>query len=192
MPPAPKPTRAPKGKKRQRVYVRYEDGSCELCFRSEIGENAEKVYALGTKYIGEHAALVGLLDTLASNIVRRRDGYKCVICGGEEKPQCGHVFVRGKWGIRWDLDNLNCICGTCNYKDTLPAYSHVYKDWYRWKFGEDKYIRLRARAEAQTQGKDWTVSELRILLERMEELYDRLCSMSLHDEAMMKEIGLYG
>lgn len=194
MPAKPKPTKQPKGKKRQRVLVRYDDGHYEMCFRSDVGDGAEKVYALGTKYIGEHAALVDILDKLCSDIVRRRDGFQCVLCGSRQNPQNGHVLVRGKWGTRWALDNQFCQCDSCNIRHGKAQQAHYYYNWYMSRFGVAKWEELCKRAESRPgiAGKDWAITELRALLEHYEDLYDRLCSMAVHDEAMLKEIGLYG
>ena len=200
MPPAPKPTKQPKGKKRQRVLIHYDCGCWEMTFRTSAVAGCKvhlgdvvKMYGLGLKYITEYSALVDILDDLASRITRRRDGHVCVLCG-EHGSDCGHVFVRSKWAIRWDFANLHALCKTCNKKDSLPMFSHLYKDWYRAQYGEAQYEALKERADSRPAqgGKDWSVTELRELVLKLEDMLDRLEHMSLIDAPALRQMGYYG
>ena len=130
------------------------------------------------------------LDRLVSDIVRRRDGYQCVVCGSREMPQCGHVIGRMQMGTRFDLRNCYTQCAGCNIKHNYTP--HVYINWFVSKWGWAEWEALCARSKSRRFAKDWTFNELTALLEHYEELYERLCSMSVSDEAMMREMGLYG
>ena len=47
--------------------------------------------------------------------VLARDGYVCVYCGGEA-TQVDHKVARVVGGQIFDLDNLQAICASCNYR----------------------------------------------------------------------------
>lgn len=197
MRPYPKPVKADRKKRRQRVLVRYACGCWDMSFRSGVkncishSAPAERIYAAGVKYISEHSLLVNILDELASKIVRRRDGHICVLCGGHGSD-CGHVFARGMWAVRWDLANMNTLCKSCNYKDSLHAYNYIYKDWYRARYGQKKYDALKERAQSMRGGKEWTVSELRGMVVKFEGMLDALERMSVMDYPMLVRLGYYG
>lgn len=197
----PKPTKKDKPK-RQRVYVRYECGCYSgVMFRAEIqqtcnnhGAGVEKIYPLGTKYISEHAALVDLLDRVCSELVRRRDGYQCVLCGSRQQPQNGHVLVRDLYGTRWHLKNQNCQCGACNILHGKRGQAHHYYAWFQAKWGMEEWSSLVAASELKNMagGKAWTVPELQAMLTRYEALLERLKTLAVYDEAMLREIGAWG
>ena len=47
--------------------------------------------------------------------VLARDGYVCVYCGGEA-TQVDHKVARVGGGAVLDLDNLQAVCASCNYR----------------------------------------------------------------------------
>ena len=192
MPPAPKPAKQPKGKKRQRVLVRYSADDWRMMFRSDVEGSPEKVYGVGLKYISEHAALVDLIDAVCSKMVVHRDGYQCVLCDSRVQPQNGHVLVRGLYGTRWALDNQFCQCASCNIRHGKAQQAHYYYNWYKAKFGEEHWLNLCARAEEKRDAKSWTVTELRTLLVEYEEMWERLQMMAVHDPASLRRMGYYG
>lgn len=57
--------------------------------------------------------LIKRLDALVSDYVRERD-KRCIVCGSTVGLQCGHYIRRGVWRWRWDLENCNAQCPTCN------------------------------------------------------------------------------
>lgn len=52
-------------------------------------------------------------DTYFSLYIRARDG-RCVCCGAVTNLQCGHLFTRSYFTIRWDPMNAFCQCAGCN------------------------------------------------------------------------------
>ena len=52
------------------------------------------------------------LDKICSEIVRSRG--KCEKCGNAETLQCCHIFSRTYRSVRFDLDNLLCLCAKCH------------------------------------------------------------------------------
>ena len=64
------------------------------------------------------------LDRLVSLIVRARD-RSCVICGSRENLQCGHFVSRVFTNTRWNLENCNCQCASCNVKHELDAVPYL-------------------------------------------------------------------
>ena len=59
--------------------------------------------------------LIKKLDTLASQIVRERDG-QCLICGCKENLQAHHfIITKGRsTKHRWNLKNLITLCYACH------------------------------------------------------------------------------
>lgn len=81
-------------------------------------------------------------DILFSRFIRARDGYKCVLCGSIQFPQCGHVLSRVALATRWNDENAFCQCGKCNMKHEWNAYPFI--GWYIKKFGQEKLDNLQA------------------------------------------------
>jgi hypothetical protein len=110
--------------------------------------------------------IIDKLDAITSEIVRTRDGYKCVMCGSKNRPQNGHVFSRRANALKWDIrhdGNCHTQCATHNFlhsqKDSYP-----YWKWYQDKFGEDRFHELRREWEQITHFK----------MHDLRELYDKL------------------
>lgn len=57
--------------------------------------------------------LVRKLDTLVSSIVRSKG--KCERCGKKENLQCAHIYSRRYKHLRWDLQNVVCLCAGCHF-----------------------------------------------------------------------------
>ena len=202
MKPAPKPVKRKKSlrRKHQFVYGRYACG----CYFGPVPK-IERVTAcpdhqhpvsvewgMGLKRLTEHAALVRLNDDFASKIVRWRDGYQCVLCTSREQPQNGHVIVRGKWGTRWNLKNQNCQCSSCNIRHGKAQQAHYYINWFRREWGDAEWDKLSDEAETRGNDKDWTIPELRALLEKHESLADGMLAIAVHDKQTLERLGYYG
>jgi len=56
--------------------------------------------------------LIDKLDKFVSNLVRSYG--KCERCGKRENLQCAHIYSRSNKWLRWDLENLMCLCGGCH------------------------------------------------------------------------------
>ena len=109
--------------------------------------------------------IIKKLDDLVSKIVRERDGYRCVICGTDYRPQCGHLFSRVDHATRWDIrpdGNCHCQCSGCNVLHEHDAAPYTL--WFIHKFGLERYETLYA--EHKSVGK-WSTSELELLYEDM-------------------------
>lgn len=59
---------------------------------------------------GQRAAEVRELDRLAREVVMRRDGYKCRMCGATQHLQWCHIYSRRYQSLRWDPDNALTLC----------------------------------------------------------------------------------
>jgi hypothetical protein len=57
--------------------------------------------------------LVGAAYTALKRFVFKRDRNLCVICGGRENLELGHII--GRWNVRRDTpENTACMCRACN------------------------------------------------------------------------------
>lgn len=95
------------------------------------------------------------LDKVCSEIVRSHG--QCMKCGlGDyDKLQCAHIYSRTYRSVRWDLDNLLCLCASCHF------YAHknplIFAEFVRNHLGEVKYQSLKFRAIAL---KKWALSDM--------------------------------
>jgi len=84
-------------------------------------------------------------DDAFSLYIRARDNFKCVTCGAVENIQCGHLFTRSYYAIRWDEENAFCQCAGCNMSheyDSYPLTSH-----YLMVNGERRYHELHMKGK---------------------------------------------
>ena len=58
-------------------------------------------------------SLITKLDKLTSEIVRL--GGKCERCHGIKNLQCAHIYSRSYKHLRWDMENLLCLCSGCHF-----------------------------------------------------------------------------
>lgn len=75
-----------------------------------------------------HAQLKRELDKVFSDYIRERDHYTCITCGKQgdkSEIQNGHYIERNKTGTRYDEQNYNAQCVTCNIwkKGNLRIYA---------------------------------------------------------------------
>jgi hypothetical protein len=138
----------------------------------------------------ERRQLVQKLDDVTKLIVKTRDGWQCVQCGSRSLIGWGHVIPRGNYSVRWDLDNLNAQCNSCNLQHN--HFPNLYIGWYIKRFGLERWNRLNEKAIHRRMSKDWTVIELRDLLEKREKLLEIIQHLSLYDEKIKWKLGLYG
>lgn len=111
------------------------------------------------------SSLTRKLDIICSLIVRSHG--QCVKCGqGDyEKLQCAHIYSRTYRSVRWDLDNLLCLCASCHF------YSHrnplIFAEFVRNYLGEFKYEALKFKAVSLKQ---WKLCEMLDYYNALEEL----------------------
>jgi hypothetical protein len=82
--------------------------------------------------------LIAKADKVFSEYIRKRDNYVCFVCGkqGSEKDgvmQCGHLFTRADYTVRWDEMNAWCQCRGCNFRheyDWFPFYHAVLNHYH--------------------------------------------------------------
>ena len=70
--------------------------------------------------------LMDALDEVTSYIVRKRDG-RCVLCGTTEDLTASHFFSRRWLHIRWNLQNVCCMCERCNFNHNVNVWP--YANW---------------------------------------------------------------
>ena len=102
-------------------------------------------------------SLTRKLDKICSDIVRKR-GY-CAWCKKTEGLECCHIFSRRYRSIRWDFDNLVCLCHSHHF------YSHsnpiLFTEFIKEYLGENRYEQLKLRAKMI---KKWTIEQMAELL----------------------------
>lgn len=103
-------------------------------------------------------SLTRKLDKKVSEIVRGR-GY-CAWCKKTEGLECCHIFSRRYRSVRWDVDNLVCLCHNHHF------YSHsnpiLFAEFVKDYLGKEKYTQLKHKA---IMIKKWTLEEMSELLE---------------------------
>ena len=83
-------------------------------------------------------------DKLFSEIIRKAG--RCLRCSSTYNLQCAHIFTRGYYTIRWDLDNAVCLCSKCHVYFTFKPLQ--WEDFIRPHIGETKWQELRQKALA--------------------------------------------
>ena len=109
--------------------------------------------------------LTNKLDKIVSEIVRA--GGKCEYCGGKGYLNCHHIFTRTMRSVRWDLDNLICLCSkhhTFSTEFSAHATPLPFAEWIREKRGEEWYHKLYVKAYSIKQ---WSDQELIDLYEKL-------------------------
>jgi len=108
--------------------------------------------------------IVKKLDKIVSEFVIKRD-KACVVCGSTVQLGCGHVFSRKAYNTRWMITpdgNCHCQCWSCNFRHVRDQYP--YFEWYKGRFGQEKFDRLRRMFKTPVKLKTY----------ELEELYERL------------------
>ncbi len=107
--------------------------------------------------------LIGQLDKITSERVRKRDGYICRKCG---RDQVGNHHIFGKAAhpaTRWELDNGLSLCFFC-HRDA-HASPEDFRRWVLSWMGEAAYEALYVKAQMRTSFKEvdleWMLKELR-------------------------------
>ena len=115
----------------------------------------------------ERKELVKRLDKLTSIIVRLLDD-KCCTCGKKlsfKQRQCGHYVPRIVEVTRWDLENCNVQCATCNVEKggNLKKYAEYMEE----RYGHVRHMMYDAIYETYKVGK-----LKQFPIEKLQSLYD--------------------
>ena len=95
-------------------------------------------------------------DTVFSNYIRTKANWTCQRCGKHYDPpttslQCCHFHSRRKESVRFDIDNVQCMCYGCHaYIDSHPLEKVEY---FKKILGEKSFDDLTLRANI-TRKKD--------------------------------------
>ena len=103
-------------------------------------------------------SMIKKLDKLVFEIVLKRDGGKCVVCGSKEKLSPGHVFSRRHLATRWNLQNVHVQCIPCNYLHVRDQYP--YFNWFVRTYGQVALDDLRAKYQLITHYKIKDLEEM--------------------------------
>jgi len=96
----------------------------------------------------ERKKAVAAADREFSRFIRARDG-RCVTCGTTERLQCGHLFSRSNYSLRWDERNAYCQCASCNMRHEYdPAPLTMY---YLSLYSQEDYVKLHATWRGPTK-----------------------------------------
>jgi len=74
------------------------------------------------------------LDKIVRELCLKRD-KKCVKCGIKESLNIHHLVGRTNYALRWELDNLICLCSGCH---TLRRNSY-HNDPTNWEGFKKRY-----------------------------------------------------
>ena len=104
-------------------------------------------------------SLTNKLDKECSRIIRARGA--CQRCGKSkyELLQCCHIFSRANRAVRWDLENLLCLCAGCHFwaHQNPTLFAEFVKT-------QVNHVLLLTRA---TSIKKWSLPEMQGLLESL-------------------------
>jgi hypothetical protein len=109
----------------------------------------------------EHEDLSALekeADSVFAKKIIKRDKV-CVTCKTDKKLTCSHFFKRGRQLIRFDEQNCNCQCESCNslHNDNKEPYT----TWMRLTYGQEVIDDLEMKSR---QLKSWTADEYRAII----------------------------
>lgn len=112
------------------------------------------------------------LDVIFSQYIRRRKAVKgiaeCVTCGRKDewkKLQAGHFISRTKRSVRWDEDNVQVQCYSCNIHGQGQQYL------YSLYLGAERSLELY---EESLYGKDFSVEEMEGMIDYYQKLVESL------------------
>jgi 5-methylcytosine-specific restriction endonuclease McrA len=130
--------------------------------------------------------LTNKLDDVFRNIMRakqlRKGHFRCFVCGmdahqfsNHKEPglQVGHFISRSVRPLRWDFDNCEMVCSSCNIiheNNTLPHTVAILRE-----YGEERVQSLNTTWQLSRQvGKSFTRTQKLERLEELEEILEDL------------------
>jgi len=116
--------------------------------------------------------LIKKLDVIFSQYIRRRkavDGIaECVTCGRKnewKKLQAGHFISRTKYSVRWNEDNVQVQCYSCNMHGQGQQYL------YSLHLGREKSWELYQKS---LEASKYTNEDLEDMINHYEDLVSKL------------------
>lgn len=91
--------------------------------------------------------------------------HRCIVCGSTKNLQCGHLFTRSKFSVRWDTDNIHAQCAGCNLRHEYDPHPYTMK--FINLYGLERYQALYERAE---KPRKFSLDDLELIAMRLEEL----------------------
>ena len=109
-------------------------------------------------------------DILVSKIIRQKMDNTCEACKQTfDRTEAAHIFGRRHRSVRWDLDNILCLCHGCHRKYTEnPVDFTRFLERY---MGDDALNDLSIKA---WKVRKWTKSDKAQLYEDLKEEYKRV------------------
>lgn len=94
-------------------------------------------------------------DIHFSKCVREAADWTCQRCGKmypENSPglECAHFMTRGKWGTRFDPDNVAALCTGCHFY--IDANPHEKMAWFEKRLGSGLAAIVREKSEDTRHG----------------------------------------
>jgi hypothetical protein len=103
--------------------------------------------------------IINKLDKLISVQIRARG--MCERCGKKENLQCAHIYSRSYKHLRWEPENLICLCSGCHFWwHQNPAEAII------WVMDIRDIKKLKKIRQNTTPIKDW---QLQAMLDEMKE-----------------------
>lgn len=128
--------------------------------------------------VSQRKTLVAKLDKLCSQVVRERDGYRCVTCGKTREQgaliDAGHYVSRRCLKLRWDIRNVHAQCAYCNRFNA--GAGAAYAAFILQTYGAQELERLDADSRLTWKP---TLEELRELLAHFQ---SKLSAMTAQEE----------
>jgi hypothetical protein len=95
-------------------------------------------------------------DQIFSKCIRERNGWRCERCGAQHQEgsmglHASHYHGRGKWGVRFDPDNVSAHCYGCHSYFGSNPIEHT--AWVSAKLGEPLFSILNERAQDGSLGR---------------------------------------
>ncbi len=113
------------------------------------------------------SSLTKKLDSAWSELVKKRAGYKCEVCGKNQILNSHHYISRSNRQLRWFVQNGICVCPGChlfsnNSFHKNPVFGHFWMEENRWE--DFQYITCK-----MNEIKKWTLVDMQELLDKLNE-----------------------
>lgn len=100
---------------------------------------------------------VNRADKYFSLYIRARD-KRCVTCGSSDNLQCGHLFTRTYYTLRWDEKNAFCQCAGCNLRHEHDPYKLT--SHFMMVFSEEEYHELHSQLQGVSKKTTFEIEEI--------------------------------